>query len=349
VGTPAPVVNQTLDVTDTQGTGLDDVLPIEKQTVTQGSVEFELGEGAGVNQAKFNRSQKSDADVTEPGSVYDSDRIADGSILSDKLFDSAVTEQKLADLAVSLDKVQPDAIDETKIQDDSISTPKLQAGSVIASKIQSDTITANEIAAGTITALEIAADTITANQIASNTLTADLVDTFQLNTSQLTIGEDADPDRFIEFEVQLDDNLNSETVMKPDLDNTCRIGTDLDPFREGYFREVKLRDLSARADQTGTVGSQFRAFNSMYAYEFIDIDDGTLTADGGDPLAGIASGSGPPEFAAVTDDDGSVTGHSVNKMARGAWDVLRAQQRTIEDLRERVAELERDGRGNPNA
>jgi hypothetical protein len=60
--------------------------------------------------------------VTEPGSVYDSDRIADGAIETQKLVDLSITE--------------------TKIQDDSISTPKLQAEAVTANKILANTITA---------------------------------------------------------------------------------------------------------------------------------------------------------------------------------------------------------------
>ena len=110
-----PVVNQELDVTDEQGTGMNERLPIESQTVTQGSAELGLGDGTGVNIAKFNRAEKSKADTTEPGSQYGSDRIVDL------------------------------AITETKIADDSISTPKLQANAVTANEILANSITAGEI------------------------------------------------------------------------------------------------------------------------------------------------------------------------------------------------------------
>jgi len=121
----APVVNQTLDVTDAQGTGMDAELPIESQTVTQGSAELGLGDGTGVNIAKFNRSEKSKADVTDEGSVYNTERIADAAIETPKLVDLSITE--------------------TKIQDDSISTPKLQAEAVTANEILANSITAAQI------------------------------------------------------------------------------------------------------------------------------------------------------------------------------------------------------------
>ncbi|MFW5896338.1 MAG: hypothetical protein ACOCUA_03035, partial [archaeon] len=147
-----PLPNYYVDLTDDERAIDADDLLVEKQTLEQGRVTLKVGEGSGVSIANNNRESKSRIDTTEPGSVMDSDRIADGSVL----------EQKLADLAVTLDKVSPDAIDETKIQDDSIETPKLAAGAVIASKIASDTITANEI------------------------------DVLDLATGELTIGTDAD-------------------------------------------------------------------------------------------------------------------------------------------------------------
>ena len=161
-----PVVNHTLAVTD-GATGLDEELVIERQRVEQSRARVDLGEGAGVNIAKFNRSQKSDDDTTKPGSVYGNDRIATNAIDTQQLVDTAVISDKLADLSVS----------ETKIQDGSISTPKLQA----------EAVTANEILAGTITALEIAAGSITANEIQTGTLTAEQVDTMFLDTDQFLV------------------------------------------------------------------------------------------------------------------------------------------------------------------
>ena len=46
-------------------------------------------------------------------------------------------------------------------------------------------------------------------------------------------------------------------------------------------------------------------------------------------------------------DSGETTGYSINKMARGVWDVVRAQQRVIDDLEARLAALEGDA--DPNA
>jgi hypothetical protein len=107
---------------DDDALGVDSTLLVEGQTVAEQVTDLALGEGAGVNAAEFNRQQKSKEDVTEPGSVYDSERIADGAIETQKLVDLSITE--------------------TKIQDDSISTPKLQAEAVTANKILANTITA---------------------------------------------------------------------------------------------------------------------------------------------------------------------------------------------------------------
>jgi len=117
-----PLPNFELAVDDSQGTGLNDTLEIEKQTITQGKATLQLGEGSGVSAATFNRKEKSKEDTTEPGSVYDGDRIADDAIIEDKIVDFSISE--------------------TKIQDDSISTPKLQAEAVTANEILANTITA---------------------------------------------------------------------------------------------------------------------------------------------------------------------------------------------------------------
>lgn len=128
-----PLTNRTVDVTD-DGKNVDaDGLIIESQTIEQGVSSLQLGSGTGVSVEELNRKSKSQGDVTEPGSVYDSDRIADG--------------------AVTTSEVEALAITETEIADGSISTPKLQANAITANKID---------------VLDLAADTITVGETDSS-------------------------------------------------------------------------------------------------------------------------------------------------------------------------------------
>ena len=204
--TRLPLVNYELDITDAQGTTLDDTLTIQGQTVLEGYATVELGEGAGVNIAKYNRRQKSADDKTAAGSVVDGSRIADDSVDTPQLVDTAVIEQKLADLSVS----------ETKVQDDSIATPKLQAEAVTAGKILAGTITAGEIATGTLTANEI--------------------DTLDIDTNQLTIGQDADVQ--ILFDVIGSGGL-SVPRMYPDTDEGGILGQTSNRWSAVYSREFR--------------------------------------------------------------------------------------------------------------
>jgi hypothetical protein len=238
-----PLVNYTIDLTDdSKAINATDLL-VSKQTIEQGRASLDVGGGAGASLAEYNRNRKSDSDITAPGSVYNSDRIADDAISSAKLVDLSVTEQKLADLAVATDKLQDSAVingklddlsvSETKIQDDSIATPKLKAEAVTAAKILADTITANEIAAGTITALEIAADTITASEIAAgtittteiatDTITANNIDTLNLETTELSVGADADAQ--FNFETYTSGPSTTFSRLVPSMDGALQIGS----------------------------------------------------------------------------------------------------------------------------
>lgn len=263
-----PVVNHDLDVLDNGGTGMDDRLVIEKQTVTQGSAELQLGEGAGINVATFNRAQKSDSDKTAPGAVMGSDRIG----------------------ALS--------ITETKIDDTSISTPKLK----------------------------------------TNAITANVVDTLALETNQLTIGVDSDSGfEFRRQEVPTGSGYYITQMVPVDGGNVGdSIGAPNNSVGSVYSNSV-----DPATDNVGNVGSSSLSYDEMWAYDYFDADTGTALSDGGDPLAGLAAGRGPPEWAERTDDDGATQGVSINGLAKGLADICRAQQRVIEDLETRVADLER--------
>jgi len=253
-------------VDDSNGTGLNDTLVVEKQTIEQGQVRFDLGEGRATSVARFNRSEKSKQDTTEPGSVYNSDRIADGAIGDTKLVDLSVTEEKLADLAVSLNKLQDNAVvegkladlsvSETKVQDDAISTPKLVAEAVTANEIDANTITANEIAAGTITAFEIEAGTITTNEIdtrtirainiATDELTANEIDAMDLDTNQLAVGAETNSEILFT-------EIDSDTAIVPETDGSCQVGDDFQRFNVMNAINAQFDNLQAESTTTDSL------------------------------------------------------------------------------------------------
>lgn len=305
-----PLVNQTVDVADDAKNIDASGLLVESQTIEQGRVTLTVGGGVGESVAEANRDRKSRGDITAPGSVYNSDRIADGAIAEQKLVDGSVIEDKLADLSVSLQKVQDGAISETKVQDDSISTPKLQAEAVTAAKILADTITANEIAADTITALEIAGETITANEIAANTITAALIDTLDLETDELTIGTDADAQ--IAFSTGTTGTGETILDMNPTAAGLVRLGastpfdsiqTDglsvwdgadftgaltLDPDSVNNSIEVQdagddTTELRPLLNGGCYIGRSDRVFAAMHATEFLGADGAIVGESAGTP------------------------------------------------------------------
>jgi len=130
-----PLANFTISLSDSTK-GIAEVgLIIEQQTIAQGRATLQVGAGSGVDLSEINRRSKSREDTTEPGSIYDTPRIAD----------------------------------------EAITTEKLVAEAVIAAKIAAGTNTANEIASRTITANEIATQTITAQEVDTLTLEADVL------------------------------------------------------------------------------------------------------------------------------------------------------------------------------
>jgi len=366
-----PLANYTIDLTDASKDIDETGLVIQEQTIEQGRATLKIGQGAGDSLAKLNRQSKSNSDVTEPGSVVDTSRIADDSVDSNQLVDASVIEAKLDDASVATAKIQDNAVvngsladlsvSETKIQDNSISTPKLIAEAVTANEIEADTITAAQIAAGTITALEIVADTITASEIASrtitaleiatDTLTANEIDVLDLDTTQFEISVTGETG-YLDF-ASFAGGPDGAIQLVPEGGLFLQFGTAGSPVGEIITDSItndQLSELNIVAptdgDNTGTVGRDPNvfsqgAYSEMWAYNYYDAGTGTTINDGGDPLGGLADGHGPPDHAAKTDDDGNVSGYDLSSMARDVWDVCRAQQRVIEDLTERVEALER--------
>jgi len=334
-----PVVNQTLAVTDTQGTGLEGTLPIESQTVTQGSAELGLGEGEGVNLAQFNRSEKSKADRTEPGSVYGNDRIADDAIdtaqLRDtavdqfKLKDGAVESIKLADGSVLTTKLDNLAVTETKIEDDSISTPKLQAGSVEADKIETGTITGTEfdrVVNGEVVDTEniislladkvIFADTndtvdglttpeggttvIEGGKIETNSLTANQIDTLDLDTNQLSV---TDGFEGIEF------GVDTTVTMRPVGDELAQLGESTNRFDAVYARGVDAEQFigSGNSFLDTLVVSNDLTVNGALNIDSLQIDDLSVPFDAS--VGGDLTVEDTAEADTVLPINGSATGN----------------------------------------
>lgn len=220
--------------------------------------------------------------------------------------------------------------------------------------IVTGSISAAEIEAGSITADEIEGKTITADEIAADTLTADEVDTLELSTGEIDIGT-VDSDAGIIFGVD-DITIGTDTydvaVIEPETDVTAssQVGRSDNAFGLGYIDQLETVDVRPiNGDDTGSVGSSSQAFTEMYAYDFIDADNGSTLSDGGNPLDGLGEGRGPPDHAARRDDDDNVIGYSLSAMSRSVWEVVREQQRVIDDLEGRLEKLEQrlsDSGGN---
>lgn len=393
----SPVVNQTLDVTDTQGTGMDEELVIEKQTVAQGSAELALGEGAGTNVEKFNRREKSKEDKFE-GDNLDKiggnlDDVEDGSDFG-KILQSAIDNGRhtLSAAVGDLDNIQDGGtfarvrsgnVDEdnfvllaTSVGDLDDIDDGSQYGRVLTTGIDAGNIVLAEAVGnlddiedgssfgkvaitnltpggavfatgvelddnrdlGSITTTDAAKSrtVIDGGEILTGSLTADEVDTLDLETGQITItGTDVNTSLIFE-----EDSLSDDYFIYPDGGADLRIGKDTDPVDN-----IVTFQAAPPSDNTGQIGTPSQAYTGVTAYNFNDAATGQPINDGGDPLSGLSDGDGPPEYAEQTDADGETTGYSINKMARGVWDVVRAQQRVIEDLEARIDDLE----GGPNA
>jgi hypothetical protein len=329
----APLVNYTVEITDDSFDIGPINLDITRQSINQGAqgqATLWIGGGEGASLAEYNRAQKSKGDTTDPGSVYGNARLADSSVDSDQLVDASVIEDKLDDLAVSLQKVQDGAISETKVTDDAISTPKLQAEAVTAAEILADTITANEITAGTITALEIAADTLTANEI----------DVLDLDAGELSVSSTT-TNATLSFETFTDPNLNTVLSIIPTGADESWLGSDSNLFTNVTSEAGDFGTLEPfQGDNQGNVGTAVAAWSQMWAYEYIDADTGSAINDGGDILAGLSRGQGPPEHARAYDDEGTQQGVKINELTKTVWEICTAQQERIEELEERISRLE---------
>lgn len=134
-GATDEIVNQTLAFDDSQGTGASDTLTIERQIINSGSVTVNVGEGAGVSIANVNRDSQSQDDTTEPGSVYNSDRIADGAVSDTEIEDGSILSQKLANNAVIQSKLANSAVDTAEIAAAAVEGDKVQTGTLGASKL----------------------------------------------------------------------------------------------------------------------------------------------------------------------------------------------------------------------
>jgi len=298
-------INETIDITDPKGTGADETLTVVGQTIQPQQTEFTLGAGGQTfATGRFNRSEKSKGDVTEPGSVYNSDRIADGAINNTKIVDLSITE--------------------TKISDDAISTPKLKANAV-----EADKIAANSIDAGLIDVLDLDTGELTIG----NDVNHRFEFTSQSNETVLIpdgdglgyIGEDTQRMNFGYFKTTFTEQLNIDGASNATVSISGLVGGD--------------PAVQPSADNVGFVGTSLNAWDEMHAYDFIDASTGTAL-DGGDPLRGLAADPTPPDHCRVCDDDGEEVGTSISELTKTAWEICSAQQRRIESLESAVDDLE---------
>ncbi|AGC34572.1 hypothetical protein HSTV1_27 [Haloarcula sinaiiensis tailed virus 1] len=317
----SPQVNKTVDLTDPSKDIDETDLTINKQVIRQSRAELHIGQGATDAIARLNRNSKSEGDVTEPGSVYDTDRIDDLAITTEKLVDTSVIEGKIADLSIS----------ETKVQDESISTPKLQAEAVVAAKIE----------AGTITAVEIAAGTITANEI----------DTLDLDTQQFTVGADTS---FLSFTTE-QGATGEALVMEPDgTDGFAFFGNpfgsaDVSVYSDAGNEMDAIRPFNG--DNTGNVGNSSEAYADVYAHNFVTASPDPIESVDTESVTDVDWYDNPPEEIRrrardIGDTDSEVpegrdhTPVELGTMANWLLETCKAQQERISDLEERLSEIE---------
>ena len=319
----APQINKTVDLTDLPKDIDESDLTINKQVIRQSRAELSVGQGANDAIARLNRNTKSQGDVTEPGSVYDSDRLADFAVLEDKIADLSITE--------------------TKIQDDSISTPKLQAEAVVAAKIEAGTITALQIDTLDLTTNELSIGADATEQIVFGTDTVSSTDvTAMLPSSDGFAFIGRDDERFSEIFAE---GINYErgTFEPPSASTTVGWGTD----------DADEPSFIPNADNSGRLGGELAGtnigFNAMYAHNFV-----TLTPE---PLSGVDlsklpgySWDQPPAYAAqmkASESDGRSykranpnRGIDLSHMTNYLLEATKALAQEKEQLEERVGDLE---------
>jgi len=272
-----------------------------------------------------NRRAKSDGDVTEPGSVYGSDRIADDAISNLKLQNGVVTSIKLADGSVLESKVDTDAITETKIRDGSIVTPKLEANAVQAPKIDTSTITGSEfdrivdgevvdtqniislladkvIFADTgdtvdgVTTSEGGTTVIQGGKIETGSLTADQIDTLNLDADQITI---EGFDSTLRFEVTTGASGDFYEIYASGNPDTVILGgfksrggaIAINSQSQNNMNLIQPFD----GDNAGSVGESGTAYAEMHAHNFITASPDPIQSVDCDSLCDIDWYDNPPE------------------------------------------------------
>lgn len=324
----APRINQTLDLDDaTQDIAADDLL-IERQIIEQGRATLSVGGGAGATVEDVNRTAKSEGDVTRPGSVYDTDRIADG----------AIETPKLVDLSIS----------ETKVQDNAISTPKLQANSVSANEIETNSITASEIDVLSLNTSDITIGNDTTSPITFSVETVQLADVTALHP-------DGDGLGFLGRSTDRFDSVFAETF---NSSNHLIQNSDIFFGPDGTTQGVVIDDngslsvtVRPNTDNAGEVGTQSTAWAEMNAHNF-----NTQSPDPDVPSPDLSrlpdmDWYNPPEYATRRKAKGqsgksyrranpSSDGVELSHMANWLLETCKAQQERIDDLEERLSRLE---------
>jgi hypothetical protein len=201
---------------------------------------------------------------------------------------------------------------------------------------------------------------IEAAEISSGTITADLIDVLNLNAGEFSVTDDpANPTEGIEIDL---DSTGTVSIL-PVTNEGARLGQGNNDRFLGVATSlldaetvlaaigpttgaIRIEDsgsqnlVQPQNDSGGSLGTDSNSFNNVWAYNYFDANTGSTINDGGDPLAGLTNGHGPPEHAKRYDDDGEVAGYSLNEMARSVWDVCREQERIIEDQQDRIDDLE---------
>lgn len=131
----APRVNQTIDLDDSAQDISANSLLVERQTIEQGRATLSAGGGAGATVEDVNRTAKSEGDLTRPGSVYDSDRIADGAITNAEIGDRAVDSQQIELSAIIAENLAASAVERAKIAQAAINGDKVETGTIGATKL----------------------------------------------------------------------------------------------------------------------------------------------------------------------------------------------------------------------
>jgi len=309
-----PLANYTVAVTDDSKSISETGLAVEKQTIRQGRAELQVGQAAGEPTRNLNRDRRSSSDTTEPGSVFDTERLAN------------------------------DAVTSTQISDGAVITPKLAANAVIAGKIAADQITANEIDVLDLDTNELTVGSDAAYQIefavTDDGLGGDIVQMLPSSDQRTDLGSSTKYWRDVWV-----DNLqwhggilepasasnsvnaalfdNGETGLYPDVDNTGQLG--------------------------GVVASSTRGFADVQSHAFTTLTPEPLDGVDLSKLTGY-SWREPPAYVAQKKASASSDreysrrnprkGVDLGQMANYLFEVCKAQQSLIDSLEGRVSALE---------